>query len=146
MTQIDQGALERSSVEIWSETVRRFFREGEPALSAFLALYDERFRFQDPLRVISGLPAFATYNMAFVRKAREVDIEFGDMIEGERAAFASWTMRVVPRVGPEARVEGVTELEIEARKIVFQRDYFDVAGAVPVLGGVLRTLMRAAGV
>lgn len=129
----------------WQRAVIALFREGDAALPEILAVYDERARLRDPLRTVLGRDALVAYNRRFLRKVRRVEVAFGDALEGEGLAFATWTMRVTPRLGPEVRVEGVTRLVIEAGKIVAQEDSFDVTRGLPWIGAALRALVRLAG-
>jgi limonene-1,2-epoxide hydrolase len=137
-----RGHRDGTLVERWQTALERYFREGNAALTGVLALYDERVRVQDPLNTVLGLPALVAYNERFLRKVRRAQITFGDVVVGERTAFVSWSMRIVPRFGPESQIEGVSHLTIDNEKIVEERDYFDVTQAVPVVGGLFRALVR----
>ena len=139
---VERGRRDGTLVEKWQAALSTYFREGSAALPEVLALYDERVRLQDPLNTVEGIAAVAAYNDRFMRKVRRAEIAFGAAIEGDRAAFVSWTMRIKPRFGPETTIDGVSHLMIEGEKIVAQRDYFDVTQTFPVLGGLFRGLVR----
>jgi hypothetical protein len=145
----DEGDAAGTMTRAWGEAVQAFFREGERRLPELLAFYDPGVRFQDPIRTIDGLPAFAAMNRRFVQHVRAVDIEMGDIVEGGNVAFAAWTMRVTPRLGPEVVIDGVTHLRFVSGSIVAQRDCFDLAGSIaaslPLGGPIYRALAGALG-
>lgn len=143
MAPCDEGA---AFTRAWCAAVGSFFREGEPELATLLAFYDEGVRFQDPLGTRVGLAAFAEMNRRFLRRCRAVDVAFGDLAEGPGTAFAAWTMRVVPRLGPTVRVPGVSHLSLAGGRIVAHTDSFDLGGSVADAlhaGALYRALARA---
>ncbi|OJH41104.1 nuclear transport factor 2 family protein [Cystobacter ferrugineus] len=141
MSQSEQGTLG----ERWSRALETLFREREPALPAFLSLYDEHIQFQDPLQRVSGLAAYAELNRRFLARARRIEISVEEMAEQEGRLFASWRMHFAPRLGPELTLEGVSHLRVREGRIVYQRDHFDVAGgvasAVPGLSALYRAVL-----
>lgn len=144
MTSHDIAGAAGTPTRAWADAVETFFREGEGQLDPMLALYDARVRFQDPIRAVAGLPAFAAMNRQFIRRARGVGITFGDIVQAGDVAFASWTMRVTTRIGPVISVDGVTHLRFAEGLIVFHRDVFDLGGSVAAALPVVGRLYRAA--
>jgi hypothetical protein len=132
-----------SSGQRWGRALETLFREREPALPAFLALYDEHIQFQDPLQRVSGLAAYAELNRRFLARARKLDITVEDVAEQDGVLFASWRMHFAPRLGPEMTLEGVSHLRLREGRIVSQRDHFDIAGGVASAVPGLSSLYRA---
>lgn len=127
----------------WSRALETLFREREPALPAFLSLYDEHIQFQDPLQRVSGLDAFAELNRRFLVRARRLAITVEDMAEQDNVLFASWRMHFAPRLGPELTLEGASHLRVREGRILYQRDHFDIAGGVASAVPGLSSLYRA---
>lgn len=129
----------------WSQALERLFREREPALAPFLALYDEQIHFEDPLRSVRGLEAFAEMNRRFLARARSLEVEVGDMATQGEVLFAAWRLRLALRLGPEFTLAGATRLRVRQGRIYCQRDYFDTVGsaaqALPGLGGLYRAVL-----
>ncbi|NMO15188.1 nuclear transport factor 2 family protein [Pyxidicoccus fallax] len=132
----------------WSRALETLFREREPALPAFLSLYDEHIQFQDPLHRVSGVAAYAELNRRFLARARRLEISVEDVAEQDGLVFASWRMCFAPRIGPELTLEGVSHLRTREGRIVHQRDHFDIAGgvasAVPGLSSLYRAVLSRA--
>lgn len=150
MHQADEGTKEGGSRpgdtslgERWARALETLFREREPALPAFLALYDEHLQFQDPLQRVSGLSAYAEMNRRFLARARRLDITVEEWAEQDGRLFASWRMHFAPRLGPELTFEGVSHLRVREGRIVYQRDHFDTAGSVASAVPGLSSLYRA---
>ncbi len=133
-----EGSIEL--MERWCARLTQMYTEGASALPAFLALYDEAVRFQDPLQTIEGLPAYGEMNRRSLEKARSIQVEIGDRIAHGGVIFVTWTMLFSPQIGPTLRFPGVSHLREKGGKIVAHRDYFDVVSgavsAVPGLSGV----------
>ncbi|MDY7230354.1 nuclear transport factor 2 family protein [Hyalangium rubrum] len=129
----------------WSRALETLFREREPALPAFLSLYDEHIQFQDPLQRVSGVAAYAELNRRFLARARRLDITVEELAEQDGRIFASWRLKFAPRIGPELTLEGVSHLRVREGRIVYQRDHFDTAGglasAVPGLSSLYRAVL-----
>lgn len=136
-------AQDTSLGQRWSRALETLFREREPALPAFLALYDEHIQFQDPLQRVSGLDAFAELNRRFLVRARRLDITVEDLAEQDNVLFASWRMHFAPRLGPELTLEGASHLRVREGRILYQRDHFDIAGGVASAVPGLSSLYRA---
>lgn len=129
----------------WSRALETLFREREPALAAFLSLYDERLQFQDPLQRVSSRADYAELNRRFLARARRLDITVEEWAEQDGRLFASWRMHFAPRFGPEMTLEGVSHLRVREGRIIYQRDHFDTAGglasAVPGLSSLYRAVL-----
>ena len=145
MSPSDAGTKEDASLgQRWSRALETLFREREPALPAFLSLYDEHVQFEDPLHRISGRDAYAEVNRRFLARARRLDITVEDLAEQGGLVFASWRMHFAPRLGPELTLEGVSHLRTREGRIVYHRDHFDTVGgatsAVPGLSSLYRAV------
>lgn len=142
----DRSAPRASTASLWSSAIEEFFRRRNEALSPFLELYDEAIHFEDPVHNVDGLAAFAETNKRFAERARLLDIEIGDVVEGGDVFFAAWTMRFAPRFGPRMTLVGATHARTRAGKLIYQRDHFDPVGgffcALPGAGHLYRFLIR----
>lgn len=144
--QIDErsaaGQQQGSIGERWRKSFEELPRRGEQAVPEVMALYDEAVRFEDPVQKLEGRAAFERMTRRMLSMSRSVELELVDMVEREDGFFAAWKMRVTPRFGPPMTLEGTTYAKVSNGRIIYHRDYFDVAGSlfsmVPVLPGLVQ--------
>lgn len=128
--------------ERWRKAYEEVARRGEQALPEVLALYDEAVHFEDPVQKVEGRAAFERLNRRMIAMSHSMELELVDMVERKDGFFAAWRMRLAPRLGPALTLEGTTYVKVSNGRIVYHRDYFDVAGSlfsmVPVLPGLVQ--------
>mgnify|MGYP005855782839 CR=1 FL=1 len=103
-------------VSSWLRQVRK--DSVEATLPELLEVYDEQVVFRDPMQELHGRDAFREMNLSLATKARELSFDVRETATTGDAAFLRWTMRFVPRLGPELHVEGVSFLRVPAGRVV----------------------------
>lgn len=144
-TEIHPAAQLRQSVGArWSRAFEELSSRGEKTLPELMALYEDGFTFEDPMQMLRGRDAFERLNRRMLAMARDVSITVKELVEGDDAFFATWTMRVTPRFGLPLTFEGTSHVRVHNGRIVYHRDYFDVLGGLASVIPVLPRLVRSA--
>lgn len=130
--------------------IRRLFEamgpNGRAVLEECRAVYATDLRFEDPMQVTTNIDDFLETMGRLMDRARELSFEVHSQTEAADEIFLTWTMTFAPKLGPRSIVDGVSHLRAREGRIVFQRDYWDLANlfASTVPGGqrILRTVLR----
>jgi len=129
---------------------RRFYDEFSAAwIPRLEELYAPGFAFQDPFHEIRGdFPALRAYFKRVLDSLAVSRFIVEDVSTGSDGSYVRWRWEWKRREKDDLRVvPGVTHLRFDADgKITHHRDLFDAASgfyeALPVLGGLLRTVRR----
>lgn len=102
--------------------------------------------FKDPFNEVSGLQAIQRVFAHMFETLRAPRFRITERIADEHGAFLAWEFRFGAG-RREYAVRGATHLKWNSRgKIVYHRDYWDVAeelyAKAPILGGLMRFLQR----
>lgn len=130
-----------------SSWLRQVSKENvEATLPELLEVYDDEVVFRDPMQEVHGREAFREMNLSLAARARALSFDVRETATTGDAAFIRWTMRFVPRLGPELHVDGVSFLRVPAGRVVEHVDYWDfanlIASALPGGEGLIRLLFR----
>ncbi len=107
-----------------------FAKDPEAQIEKIAPLYDENVRFTDPIQTLDGRQAFIDMNRRLVARSRELRFDvFDRAVEGDNIFFA-WRMVFAMKVGPRLEIDGTSHLRVKDGRIVFHRDYWDLAGSV----------------
>lgn len=91
-------------------------------------LYADDVHFQDPIQTVRGLDAFIEMNRSLISKVRELSFEVTASAGSDEEMFLAWTMTFAPKHGPRVEVDGTSHVRTEHGKVVYHRDYWDIAG------------------
>jgi hypothetical protein len=97
------------------------------SLGLLSQLYRDDVRFQDPFRLVTGLPALTDYFAELYRHVESCSFAFEDTVLQTHAASLTWTMSLKhPRLngGELVTVPGSTWIKFD-EKVFYHRDYFD---------------------
>ena len=104
----------------------------EEQLEAFRPLYDAEVTFQDPIQRADGFDAFFKMNRRLLRSIRTLTVKVTAVEGTDEQFFLAWTMQFTPKLLPrkELALEGLTHCKARNQKIIYHRDYWDVAALV----------------
>ena len=116
------------------------------SLGLLSRLYRDDVRFQDPFRLVTGLPALTDYFAELYRHAESCSFTFEDAVVQDATGCLTWTMALKhPRLngGGLVTVPGSTWIKFD-EKVFYHRDYFD-GGAMlyeqlPLIGRIIRAI------
>jgi hypothetical protein len=100
------------------------------ALEGIDALYADHMRFVDPIQQVEGRAAFRRLNERLLERSAEIRFEGFAIVGDEPLLVATWVMIWKPKVGPQMRIPGASEMRTEGGRVVYQRDYWDLLSAV----------------
>ncbi len=132
------------------DNMEAFNVEGAAAVERIAELYSFDVFFQDPIQTLTGLEPFLETNRRMMARAKSLEVQIGELVEGNDQIFVSWKMRFSPKMGPAIAIEGCTHCRIGADgKINYHRDYWDLLGSVmdgmPVVAPIYRMLVKRLG-
>lgn len=145
---------ETSSVDTTRRPIEGRFRDAIDAINRqdldavdrLVELYDPYVVFQDPVQTVYGRDEFRDANERLVRRAHDLHMNLAAFFETEEHLFSTWTFSFSPRIGPRLNVEGSTHAQLRDGFIIYQRDYWDLAGsvvdAIPAVGLIYRRISR----
>jgi steroid Delta-isomerase len=107
-----------------------FGTDNARALDEMDALYAPDVRFEDPLQRVDGASAFRSMNERLIARAAYARFDDVEIVGDERRVMATWVMIYKPKLGPEIRVPGASDIRAEGGRVVYHRDYWDILGAV----------------
>lgn len=117
-------------VERLRDVLTAFGTDNPRSLDDLDALYAPDVRFQDPLQQIEGRDKFRRMNERILARCAYVRFEDVVLVGDDAHVMATWTMIFRPKLGPEMRVAGASDIRAEGGHIVYHRDYWDLLGMV----------------
>ncbi len=114
---------------LWSQT---YNRQGKPDWSHLFPYYDEAIVFQDTIQRIEGIEAFTAMCNRLAERCEQLSMEITSIVKDGPDVFMQWTMVMMFRRFPSTPVYGCTKLTLsdDGRRIVQQRDYYDLWGDI----------------
>jgi hypothetical protein len=108
-------------------------------------LYAPDMVFHAPLARVEGRAAFRAVSEGILKRSAYVRIEDVAAVGDDARVMMTWTMIIRAKIGGERRIAAASELRIEGGRFVYQRDYWDVLGAVmsgfPTIEPIYRKVM-----
>lgn len=138
-----------STTAIRDSILSAFIRIGPDDVSCLDELrsfYADDVTFEDPVQKVEGIEAFLGVNRRLARRSRELSFTLERVVGDDTEFFATWHMRLRPKIGPLFELDGVSHLRLEGGKVRHHRDYWDLgalfASAVPGGQAVLRMVLK----
>jgi ketosteroid isomerase-like protein len=135
-----------------AERLASLFASGPFTTAVFDSLvpyYAEDVAFTDPIQSLRGRDAFVAMNHKLIARVKELRFEMRGLAQEGDQIFLAWLMVVRPKVGPEVRIEGVTQCTLRDGKVAVHRDYWDLVGSlmemIPLAGTVYKAAVRLLG-
>jgi limonene-1,2-epoxide hydrolase len=117
-----------SVAALWSKT---YNTEGKPDWSHLFPYYHPEVVFQDSIQRIEGKEAFMALCSRLTDRCEQLRMDIHSVARNADVIFLQWTMTMVFRRFPSTPVFGCTKLRLhEDGRIIEQRDYFDLWGAI----------------
>ena len=121
-------------------------------IESLRSVYSDDVLFEDPAHRIEGLGEFINYFNQLYKNVEECSFHFNDVIVDQQRIVLTWSFDLRhPRLGggKEITVPGASLLQVNEKKIVHHRDYFDLGAMiyehVPLLGRVVLRIKRGLG-
>ncbi|TQI79664.1 SnoaL-like protein [Serratia fonticola] len=119
------------------------------ALSALPEVYHRDIRFIDPVGEHQGLISLQDYFRQLLTNLDYCRFTLTTPQQDEQQAVVCWQMTYAhPRLqrGQELTLEGISQLRFADRRIIYQRDYYDLGAMLyehlPLVGQVVRGIKR----
>lgn len=117
-------------------------------LDTLAQIYDANVEFCDPMHQLQGLTALQDYMATMYEQVQDYRVNVKHICCEAPTAFIEWDIAFRhPRLNGKRliKVDGVSKV-IFSDKIIYHRDYFDVASMlyehIPVLGGAIRLVKK----
>jgi len=144
----DPGRLKTLDVntvrELWSKT---YNAHGKPDWSHLYPYYHPQVVFQDSIQRIEGIEEFVALCERLTQRCQSLHMEILSIAQDSNIILMDWIMTMAFTKYPPTPVYGSTKLTLhEDGRIIAQRDYFDLWGAIldgiPLLKARYRRFMR----
>lgn len=131
-------------VHLWSQT---YNAQGRPDWAHILPYYAEDVRFIDSVQEVRGYQNLKDMMERLTRRSDELRMRILNASMEENLIFFEWEMTILFRKTRTSVVHGASRLTLnEQRKIILQRDYYDLWGDIfdniPRFGKMYRKFMR----
>ncbi len=144
----DSGRLKTLDVdtvkELWSKT---YNAHGKPDWSHLYPYYHPQVVFQDSIQRIEGIEEFVALCERLTQRCQSLHMEILSIAQDSNVILMDWIMTMAFTKYPPTPVYGSTKLTLhDDGRIIAQRDYFDLWGAIldgiPLLKLRYRRFMR----
>jgi len=130
--------------ELWSKT---YNADGKPDWSHLYPYYHPDVVFQDSIQRIEGIKEFVALCERLTQRCQSIHMEILAIAQDSNTILMDWIMTMAFTKYPPTPVYGSTKLTLhEDGRIIGQRDYFDLWGAIldgiPLLKNRYRRFMR----
>ena len=130
--------------ELWSKT---YNANGKPDWSHIYPYYHPDIVFQDSIQRIEGIKEFVALCERLTQRCQSIHMEILAIAQDSNTILMDWIMTMAFTKYPPTPVYGSTKLTLhEDGRIIGQRDYFDLWGAIldgiPLLKNRYRRFMR----
>ena len=146
----EPGRLKRLDIntvrELWSKT---YNTSGKPDWSHLYPYYHPDVVFQDSIQRIEGIQEFVGLCGRLTQRCQSLHMEILSIAQDANTILMDWIMTMAFTKYPPTPLYGSTKLTLhEDGRIIAQRDYFDLWGAIldgiPLLKNRYRRFMRKA--
>ncbi len=144
----DPGRLKTLDIntvrELWSKT---YNTNGKPDWSHIYPYYHPDVVFQDSIQRIEGITEFVALCERLTQRCESLDMQILSIAQESNVILMDWIMTMAFTKYPPTPVYGSTRLTLhDDGRIIAQRDYFDLWGAIldgiPLLKARYRRFMR----
>ena len=119
-------------------------------LSQLPSIYGEDVRFVDPVTEINGIAALTGYFEDLLAQTTQCDFTINNTHQSaDNSVVLEWSMEYKhPKLkgGRLLTIDGISLLQLEHNKVVYQRDYYDMGAMlyehIPVIGLCVKWLKR----
>jgi limonene-1,2-epoxide hydrolase len=130
--------------ELWSKT---YNTDGKPDWSHLYPYYHPDIVSQDSIQRIEGIEEFIALCERLTQRGQSIHMEILSVAQNANVILMDWIMTIAFTKYPPTPVYGSTKLTLhEDGRIIAQRDYFDLWGAIldgiPLLKNRYRRFMR----
>ena len=130
--------------ELWSRT---YNASGKPDWSHLYPYYHPDVVFQDSIQRIEGIEEFVSLCERLTQRCQSIQMEILSIAQDGNTILMDWIMTMAFAKYPPTPLYGSTKLTLhEDGRIIAQRDYFDLWGAIldgiPLLRNRYRSFMR----
>lgn len=130
--------------ELWSKT---YNTSGKPDWSHLYPYYHPDVVFQDSIQRIEGIEEFVALCERLTQRCQSLHMEILSIAQDSNVILMDWIMTMAFTKYPPTPLYGSTKLTLhEDGRIIAQRDYFDLWGAIldgiPLLKNRYRRFMR----
>jgi len=130
--------------ELWGRT---YNTDGKPDWSHIYPYYHPDVVFQDSIQRIEGIEAFVGLCERLTQRCQSLHMEILAIAQDDQVILMDWIMTMAFTKYPPTPVYGSTKLTLhEDGRIIAQRDYFDLWGAIldgiPLLKNRYRRFLR----
>lgn len=114
--------------EQWSKT---YNKEGKPDWSHIFPFYHDDIIFQDTIQRIEGIKEFKKMCQRLTKRCKSLQMDIYSVAQDDEIIFMQWKMTMVFKRSPNTPIHGCTKLTLDKdRKIIEQRDYYDLWGDI----------------
>lgn len=130
--------------ELWSKTYNAY---GKPDWSHLYPYYHPDIVFQDSIQRIEGIKEFVALCERLTQRCESIQMDILSIAQDANIILMDWVMTMSFKKYPPTPLYGSTKLTLhEDGRIIAQRDYFDLWGAIldgiPLLKARYRRFMR----
>jgi limonene-1,2-epoxide hydrolase len=114
--------------ELWSRT---YNTNGKPDWSHLFPYYHENIIFEDIIQRIEGIADFTAMCNRLAGRCEQLHMDILSLVMEDRVVIFDWVMVMSFKKYPNTPVYGCTKLTLgDDGRIIYQRDYFDIWGAI----------------
>jgi limonene-1,2-epoxide hydrolase len=138
-------ALDTNTIrELWSRT---YAASGKPDWSHLYPYYHPDVVFQDSIQRIEGIKEFVALCERLTERCESIEMEILSIAQDSNTILMDWIMTMSFKKYPPTPLYGSTKLILhEDGRIIWQRDYYDLWGAIldgiPLLKKPYRSFMH----
>lgn len=133
-----------------AETLSLFYSDlSINGLTTLGELYSKEVVFIDPVGTHVGLASLIQYFTQLLTNCSECRCVIKSQLFGTNSGSIEWSMSFVhPRInkGEVVQVNGMSLLKIQDNKIIYQRDFYDLAAMIyehlPIIGAIIKQIRK----
>lgn len=115
-------------VELWTNI---YNTKGKPDWSHILPYYDDKIYFRDSIQEIRGIKEFKAMTVRLVERSKDLRMKIINILFEGNIIFFEWEMGLSFKKAPNSKLFGASRLTLnDNRKIIEQRDYYDLWGDI----------------
>jgi hypothetical protein len=110
---------------------RTYNTDGKPDWSHIFPYYHEDIVFEDSIQRVEGIAEFTAMCNRLAARCEQLTMEVISMVMDSPDVFFQWKMVMMFKKFPSNPIYGCTRLLLSSdQRIIYQRDYFDLWGAI----------------